>query len=178
MYSGMDKLDKWTVFFVIAMACYATALLATSSGPAGKNQDPGKSQTARQHVMTPELETKIQIAKNLLTQDNVEKSETLVNTLLTEFPYEGELFMLRGDLLMRRQQPIGAMYAYREAIQLNPDFLDKKTSLFQGKKIKYSVEEANAAIESGLLNTPGDSKLRNDREVLYFMKRKLAGSCG
>ena len=35
-----------------------------------------------------------------------------------------------------------------------------------------------AAIESGLQLDPNDSKLKDDRETVYFMKRKLAGSCG
>ena len=71
------------------------------------------------------------------------------------FPYEGELYMLKGDILVRRQQPVAAMYAYKEAIGLNPDFLDKKTRQFQGRKIKNTVEEALTAIESGLRAQPG-----------------------
>ena len=86
--------------------------------------------------------------------------------------------MLKGDILMRRQQPIAAMYEYKEAISLNPDFLDKKTKSFQGKKIKVTVDEAMAAIESGLNQNPGNSQLKDDRQAVYFMKRKIAGSCG
>ena len=86
--------------------------------------------------------------------------------------------LILGQWLVRRQQPVAAMYEYKEAIQLNPDFLDKKTKQFQGKKIKVTVEEAMAAIESGLRKDPDDSKLKQDQKTLYFMKRKLAGSCG
>ncbi|MHB8811568.1 MAG: tetratricopeptide repeat protein [Desulfobulbaceae bacterium] len=174
----MDRLDKWTAFFVLALSCYATVLLISANGTSQAKEDEKRSQEVRQHVLTPELDSKIQTAKNLLRQENLEKSEALVTTLLGEFPYEGELYMLKGDILVRRQQPVAAMYEYKEAIQLNPDFLDKKTKQFQGKKIKVTVEEAMAAIESGLRKDPEDSKLRNDQKTLYFMKRKLAGSCG
>lgn len=174
----MDKLDKWTAFFVIALSCYATVLLVLANGQTLAKEEEKRSQAVRQHVVTPELDSKIQAAKNLLSQENLEKSEALVTTLLGEFPYEGELYMLKGDILVRRQQPVAAMYEYKEAIQLNPDFLDKKTKQFQGKKIKVTVEEAMAAIESGLRKDPDDSKLKQDQKTLYFMKRKLAGSCG
>ena len=174
----MDKLDKWTAFFVIALSCYATVLLILANGQTQAKEDEKRSEEVRQYVLTPELNSKIQVAKNLLGQENLEKSEALVTTLLGEFPYEGELYMLKGDILVRRQQPVAAMYEYKEAIQLNPDFLDKKTKQFQGKKIKVAVEEAMAAIESGLRKDPDDSKLKQDQKTLYFMKRKLAGSCG
>ncbi|MHB8789397.1 MAG: hypothetical protein ACYDBT_05900 [Desulfobulbaceae bacterium] len=174
----MDKFDRLTAFFVIGLSCYASVLLVTANGQSQAKEVEKRSQEAQQYVLTPELDSKILAAKNLLAQDNLEKSEALLTALLSEFPYEGELHMLQGDLLMRRQEPIAAMYAYREAISLNPDFLDKKTRQFQGRKIKNTVEEALAAIESGLQSNPADRQLRNDQKIVYYMKRKLAGSCG
>jgi len=174
----MDKLDKLTIASVIVLILYASVLLVLAHDPALEKENLQREIAASQHVATPELVSKIQLAKSLMTQDNLEKTETLLESLISEFPYEGELYMLRGDILMRRQEPIAAMYEYKEAISLNPDFLDKKTALFQGKKIKVTVEEAMAAIESGLQQNPNDSQLIDDRQAVYFMKRKLAGSCG
>jgi tetratricopeptide (TPR) repeat protein len=174
----MDRLDRWTVVSVIAMSLYASVLMYMQGGTSQAVQEERGNRTAPQHTVSPELEGKMQTVKNLLAQDNLEKTEALLTPLLEQFPYEGELYLLRGDVLMRRQQPIAAMYQYKEAIQLNPDFLDKKTPQFQGRKIKVAVEEAKMAIESGLQAAPGDDKLKSDQKILYFMKRKLAGSCG
>jgi len=85
--------------------------------------------------------------------------------------------MLKGDILVRRQQPVAAMYEYKEAIQLNPDFLDRRPSSFR-EKDKGDRREAMAAIESGLRKDPEDSKLKNDQKTLYFMKAETGGSCG
>lgn len=174
----MDKLDRWTTFAVTVTLLYAAFLLFMVPRQSEPGQGGNRRQTVHQYIINPELDKKIQIAENLLIQDNLEKTEMLINSLIKEFPYEGKLFMLKGDLLMRRQQPVAAMYQYKEAIGLNPDFLDKKTKLFQGKKIKVTVEEAMAAIESGLRQQPGNNQLKDDRETVYYMKRKLAGSCG
>lgn len=174
----MDKLDKLTVVIVIAMSCYATVLLITANGQVRATEAEKRNPEALQYVLPPELASKIEAAKNLLAQDSLDQSELLLNTLLSELPNEGELHMLKGDILVRRQQPIAAMYAYKEAIGLNPDFLDKKTRQFQGKKIKNTVEEALAAIETGLQNNPDDRQLRNDQKTVYSLKRILAGSCG
>ena len=178
MFASMDKLDGWAVAAVLAMGLYAGGLLVTASGPAPAGQYKAPGQAEQRPAANSVADSRIAVAKNLLSQDNLEKSEALVSALLKEFPYEGELFMLKGDILMRRQQPVAAMYEYKEAIQLNPDFLDKKTSQFQGRKIKNTVEEAMAAIDAGLRKDPGDSKLKDDQKTLYYMKRKLAGSCG
>lgn len=155
------------------------ALLFMAEGSAQNSEVSQKRKVAQsQHVQTPELLNRINIARTLLREDNLEKSESLIRELMGQYPYEGELYMLQGDIMMRRQQPVEAMYAYREAIQLNPDFLDKKTEAFQGKKIKNTVNEAMTAIETALQTNPEDSRLQDDREVGYYMKRKIAGSCG
>ena len=174
----MDKLDKWTTFIVSAILIYGAFLLFMADGQPQLQESEKRRLADHQYVVNPELDNKIRIARNLLAQDNMEKTELLVNSLINEFPYEGKLYMLKGDILMRRQQPIAAMYEYKEAVGLNPDFLDKKTKLFQGKKIKITVEEAMAAIESGLQQNGNDIQLKDDRKIGYFMKRKLAGSCG
>ena len=156
----MDKFDKWTVFIISVMIIYITGLLVKSNGSSYAGQAERQAVQSYQIIVNPELDKKIEVAKNLLIEDNLEKSEVLVNTLIEENPYEGKLYMLRGDILMRRQEPVAAMYEYKEAISLNPDFLDKKTQLFQGKKIKRSVEEAMTAIETGLQKNPNNSKLK------------------
>ena len=174
----MDKFDKWTVFIISVMILYTGLLLVRANGNSYAEQRSPSVLHSNRIIVNPELDRKIEVAKNLLIQNSLEKSETLVNSLLAEHPYEGKLYMLRGDIHLRRQQPVAAMYEYKEAVSLNPDFLDKKTKLFQGKKIKRTVEEAMAAIETGLQKNPDDNRLKDDRQVGYFMKRVIAGSCG
>lgn len=174
----MDRLDKLTIISVTLMLLYGGFLLITAADQPRMDRNEKSKQIAHQYMVSPELDSKIKLAANLLVQGNLEKTESLVKSLITEFPYEGKLYMLKGDIMMRRQQPVAAMYEYKEAIELNPDFLDKKTELFQGKKIKVTVEEAMAAIQSGLQKQPDNGKLKDDREMVYFMKRKIAGSCG
>jgi Flp pilus assembly protein TadD len=174
----MDKHDKLTVLSVTILMLYGAVLLLTAPDKPQAMSTDKRRVASQQYIANPELDSKIRLAKNLIAQDNLEKTELLVNSLIGEFPYKGELFILKGDILMRRQQPVAAMYEYKEAVDLNPDFLDKKTKLFQGKKIKITVEEAMAAIESDLQQHPDNTQLKSDRKIVYYMKRKIAGSCG
>ncbi|MBE9519481.1 MAG: hypothetical protein IME97_00020, partial [Proteobacteria bacterium] len=86
--------------------------------------------------------------------------------------------MVIGDIQLRKQNLIAAMDSYRNGIDLNPDYLDKKTKVFQGKKIKAIVLEAKAIIEKDLQENPGNSDLRQKRKTVYYMLRRIAGSCG
>ncbi|MDW7774492.1 MAG: hypothetical protein SCH71_16530 [Desulfobulbaceae bacterium] len=174
----MDALDKWSLFFITATIVYAAFLLDFTGGQSQAQEDGMRRAPVLQSVLNPELDNKIQLARDMLVRDNLEKTELLVDELLSAFPYEGQLYMLKGDILMRRQQPVAAMYEYKEAIELNPDFLDKKTELFQGKKIKVTVEEALSTLESGLPKDQDEIRLKDHLKTVYYMKRKLAGSCG
>lgn len=177
-YDSLDTLDKWSVLIITLTIIYAAGLLAAANGQSQAGEDDLRRQTVSVLVLNPELDNKIQLAMDLLVRENLDKTEMLVASLLGEFPYEGRLHMLKGDILVRRQQPIAAMYAYKEAVELNPDFLDRKTDLFQGKKIKVTVEEALAEIEAGLGGGQNDIGMKDHLQTVYFMKRKLAGGCG
>jgi hypothetical protein len=97
----------------------------------------------------------------------------MIRELKQKFGYQGELSMLMGDVLMRKQQPIMAMHEYKEAIDLNPDYLDKKTPLFQGKKMKIAVGEALAEIG---LNRPSPTTILSKKKSDLFVPR-ISGSC-
>jgi hypothetical protein len=174
----MDGLDRWAAFSVtMLVACTATLLLAEASRPTPEQTEP-RPIPGRNFFADPELDDKVLLARRLLAHDNLEQTEMIANSLVEQFPFAGEPYMLRGDILMRRQQPVASMYEYKNAVELNPDFLDRKSDHFQGRKIRATVEEAMAVITAGLRQNPKDNQLRDDRRTLYYMKRKLAGGCG
>jgi len=173
----MDNLDKYSAISIVLLIIVSTFLIyhQADSGEADGRQIIAE----RQYVPpSPELQKKVQIASTLMENNNFDKAGVLIEELLAQFPYNGSPHMMLGDLRMREQAPIEAMLAYREAVDLNPDYLDKKTPDFQGRKIKNTVKEAQNLIEAGLKNNPADPDLRTYRKTVYYMLRKIAGSCG
>jgi tetratricopeptide (TPR) repeat protein len=85
--------------------------------------------------------------------------------------------MMLGDIFMRRQEPLKAMPEYRQAVDLNPDYLDKNTTLFQGKKLKVAVSEALTGIEKAIRLNQADASINISRKNAYYLQRKIAGSC-
>lgn len=173
----MDRLDKLSagaivIFLVWALVLIVQQLQDDSSPGAGLPR-----QEAMVRIIDPDLNKKIELAKKLLANNNVEQAAQVVDQLIVAYPFEGMPYMLKGDIFLYRQQPVLAMLEYKKAIEFNPDFLDKNTEIFQGKKIKKTVEEAFVAIEAGLDRDPGNEELTQHKKTLYYMLRKIAGSC-
>ena len=171
----MDRLDKFSALAICGLVLWCLLLLLTQ--PQGQEE-----QRATQAVSVPRLdpafEQKTTLAKNLLASNNIEQAEKLLAELISSYPFEAIPYFLKGDVSLYRQDPVAAMAQYRQAVDLNPDFLDKKSPLFQGKKIKKTVEEARMIIEKGLATNPGDQTMLASRKEYYYMLRKIAGSCG
>jgi len=172
----MDRLDKLSILAIIILVASASFLVVVHA-----NDNQGQEQFAvRQQVrvFNPELDKKVRVAKDLLENNNLSKAEELAKVLVSEYPYDGAPHMVIGDIALRKQDPVAAMESYRNAIDLNPDFLDKKTEVFQGKKIKATVLEAKDILEKELAASPGNNDLNGKRKTVYYMLRRIAGSCG
>ncbi len=173
----MDRLDRYAVLALVALIAGAVPVgYQFQEDLIRKAADQAKQSTAA--IQPGAVDPRMKIARDLLHAGNAPKAETLLNEMLKSRPYEAELYLLLGDVKMRRLDPVGALFYYREAIDLNPDYLDKKTPSFQGKKIKVAVEEARGEIEKNLRSNPGDDQLGKAKKTMYYLLRRLAGSCG
>ncbi|MBI5408006.1 MAG: hypothetical protein HZA14_01415 [Nitrospirae bacterium] len=174
----MDKLDKLSVVFILIFAGAIAVVSAEYRSESGNNINrsltPAKNTAIAGGISADQIKT----IKNLLETDNLQKAEALLNELLGKYPYEGELHILIGDVMMRKQDAVGAIYKYKEAVDLNPDYLDKKTPLFQGYKIKAAVEEAKVRINDTLSKRPDDQDMKAAKKNMYYLVKKLAASCG
>jgi predicted Zn-dependent protease len=171
----VDKLDKFSALAIIALVLWGLFLVTTQSREPEEQREPLR---AGVQIIDPALDNKITLAKTLLAGNSIEQAEQLLAELIKAYPFEAIPYFLNGDLHLYRQDPVGAMLAYRKAVDLNPDFLDKKSPLFQGKKIKKTVEEAKALLETELAANSTDPTLLAARKEYYYMLRKIAGSCG
>ncbi|MEN8135329.1 MAG: hypothetical protein ABFS18_07300 [Thermodesulfobacteriota bacterium] len=175
----LDRLDKLALFGVAVMVIVGSFIIVSFSGR--ENPTLGGAGVSRQPVIivSPEFDSKLKITKTLLNSGNLTKARELINSMIKDYPYDGRPYMLLGDLYVREQLPILAMLEYRKGVDLNPDFLDKKAKkLFRGKQIKNILDEARQVIRAGLAESPGDPQLKQQLETLYYMLRRVAGSCG
>ena len=175
----MDRLDRISIWAIVLLVISSSALISHHMGEARPERNGQRKAVVHASAgLSSETEGMIRTARNLMDGGSLEKAETLVKELVRKYPYEAEPYMLMGDIFMRRQEPVKAVLKYKEAVDLNPDYLDRKTPLFQGKKLKLTVKEALSEIESRMKADPGNETLKEDKKNIYYLQRRIAGSCG
>lgn len=172
-----DGLDHWAGAVILGLALvlwYLITALDTTAMPGRQAHIP----VAAAQAASPEYAAKFKTAEQLLKAGNLDKLKTVLDRLAADYPYQAEPFILMADYHIRRQEPLAAMHAFRQALDLNMDYLEKKRPLYQGKKIRNTTREAEGLINAALATNPSDEQMRKNREELYYMLRKLAGGCG
>ncbi len=172
----MDILDRISICAAVLLVTASAALIFNNAGqpkppriiPAGELEMKNNSA---------ELAARTRTIRALIEGDNLAKAELLVQELVRTYPYEGEPRMLMGDILSRKQKIIESVLEYKEAVELNPDYLDKKTPLFQGRKLKVAVNEALNEVEKEMRLGSGE-RMKEIRKSIYYLQRRIAGSCG
>ena len=175
----MDTLDRISSWAIVVLIISSFVLVSGYKGEAGPNlKVQQRIGTADYSVVNSEVSNKVKLAKNILEAGNLDKAEMLVKEIIQKYPYEGGPHMVMGDIFMRSLEPVKSIPEYKEAVDLNPDYLDKKTPLFQGKKLKIAVNEALDEVEKMIDADPGNRAIRQKRKTIYYLQRRIAGSCG
>jgi len=176
--NSMDRLDRFSIWAIVILLISSFALISYHLGEARPVRNGQQRVTAVTSAANSEVEGKCKVIRNIIEGGNLGKAEVFVREVIQRYPYEGEPRMLMGDIYIRRQELIKAVLEYKEAVDLNPDYLDKKTPLFQGKKLKGAVKEALDEIEKKIKANNDDEAMRQNRKVIYYLQRRIAGSCG
>ena len=173
----MDILDKISALIIILLTLSLGLLGLDYQGEANNAAEhpSGKYISVSTNNIPPET---IKQIKDLMAVNNIDKAEAIITELLERYSYEGEAHMLKGDIMMRRQDPAAAIDSYRKAVELDPDYVDKKTASFQGRKIRIAVNEAKDAVDIALAKAPDTKDMKIVRKNIYYLLRSLAGSCG
>jgi hypothetical protein len=173
----MDKLDRFSVFAIIVLLLSSLALMTNHMGEARSDRDDKKKGASDNTVVHSKIEDEVKAIKDLIEGGNLSRAEMLTKELIQEHPYEGNPRIIMGDIFMRKQEPIMAVLEYKEAIDINPDYLDRQTPMFQGKKMEVAVKEALLEIEKNLGKNPEDAIMKKHRKNVYYLQRRLAGGC-
>jgi predicted negative regulator of RcsB-dependent stress response len=174
----MDTLDKISTLIIILLVL-SLGVLGLEYQGAADNSTGSTSRKYGNSISTNEVPPEsIEKVKNLIAANNIEKAEALVGEMLEKYSYEGDVHMLKGDIMMRKQDPVASIDSYRAAVELDPDYVDKKAPSFQGRKIRIAVDEAKTIIDNALAKTPDNKEMKKCRKTVYYLLRSLAGSCG
>lgn len=75
---------------------------------------------------------------------------------------------------------VDAIASYRQAIDSEPGFVDKKSPLFELaviKQLKQRIDESKDKLKREMGLKPGDSSLKKAFNDLLYLQRRIAGGC-
>ncbi len=174
----MDLLDRLSI---VAIACLiASAIVVSFFQHSNSPGDEEPRAVSRNPVTRPhcsEIKTRESKIRSLIENQSLDQAQRLVMKLIRQYPDNGEPHLLLGDIYLRKQDVIKALYKYRDAVDRNPDYLDKNTPLFQGKKLQNVVSEGLSELEKRA-KRGNDAELGKDRRLIYYLQRRIAGACG
>lgn len=175
----MDRLDRLSIWGIVILIISSFALISGHMGEArlARSLQQQKTASTEPAAASDGITSQVKLIRSLMEAGNLAKAEPLAEELIRNHPLQAEAWMALGDVYMRKQESVKGVLQYKEAVDLNPDYLDKKTPLFQGKKLKVAVREALDEIEAGLARNPADEKLKEARKTIYYLQRMIAGSC-
>ncbi len=162
----------------LAILCVAAALVVLTTWsrvPAAEGSLAGlRIQTVSDQDME-KFHALLQEARRLA--DTNRDPEPVLQELKGSFPGRHEVWALAARYSESEGRDGDALAAYARVVRLQPDYLDKKSGLFLGKRIEVLTErvmgELDAAKSSRELDNAGKKLLK----TAYFLKRRLAGGC-
>ncbi len=146
------------------------------------------SAVKRQGDTAAELKRKYeqQMAKNAWLYRNVlvlEKKGKLdeameeLRKILAQHPKDAYGLILEARLYYRQGHLADAIHTYRKAIEMDPDYVDRKTPLYIGDEIMKIIEGSRAKLHRERKLKPGDTKIKVAIDDIYYLQRRIAGGC-
>ncbi|MBI5142632.1 MAG: hypothetical protein HZA20_10680 [Nitrospirae bacterium] len=133
-----------------------------------------RSETARAYAQTG---IDSDAARKLIDAGMLDNAEMMLRNALTSGFSDPQAYALLADIASRRIDLGGAVRYYRDAVNMNPDYVDKRSGVFIGKKINVAANEAIREFKARVAVNGDDAEAREGLKVAYYLKRMIAGSC-
>lgn len=172
------KLDKFDMLVLAAVAVLTVS--AVFIGASGADNGPVPRAVAnrqKSRPTSPALYAKVEGLRTLVEAGQPEAALEGLKGLASGNPAMSEPHALLGEAHSRMQDYPAAMKEYRMALMLDPDYVDKNSSRFIGKRIKAAMKEGMEYSKAALARNKDDGEAKAALKDAYYLERMLAGGC-
>lgn len=177
----MDRTHKLTIALVAALSIVVTIMLVQNDILRQKQK---KLEGNRREAFLKQYEVKIaenaKIYKDvvgLIEKGNHSEALAQLDVISEKHPDNPQTLIYRAQIQVGLGKLAEPIQSYREAIGIEPGYIDKKTPLFIGKEILKLVDEAKVKLNREIKLKPNDRTLRIALENSYYLLRRLKGGC-
>lgn len=176
----MDWLDKLSIGAVAGLALITTGMLVNQEITKRQQDNPGvvAKEEKVSHNLQAEIDKKIyQEVISYKKQGLYTEAMAKLKDIMKRYPEKPLSYVYMAELYLEQGKLGDAIHSYRRAVEMEPDYADKKTPLFIGDEIKNLVKESREKFGREKALRPKDKEVRKVLKDLYYLQSRLAGGC-
>jgi tetratricopeptide (TPR) repeat protein len=100
-----------------------------------------------------------------------------LDRIAKNYPGNSLSYMYLAESYLAQGRLADAIRNYRRAVEMEPDYVDKRTTLFRGEELKDVVTEGILKLEREKKLKPKDDEVKQALKDVYYLQRRLAGGC-
>ena len=174
----MARLDKFDLIVLTVVALLvAAAVVVGTTGKSDRQFTRPASSRVQPPPPDPAFEGRLANARTFIGAGQASEAVKDLQALASSNPASSDAHALLGEAYARLMDYPSSMREYRLAISMDPEFLDKKSGKFVGKRVKAAVKDAMDEAKKALAANPDDPKAKAALSDAYYLERMLAGGC-
>jgi tetratricopeptide (TPR) repeat protein len=176
----VDWLDKLSIAAMAGIAVITIGMLAnqqlTKKGHDNRGVEASEEKSA--HASEMEMDKELyQEVRSYEEQGLYEEAIQKLEDIMKSHPEKPLSYVYLARLDFKQGKLGDSIHNYRRAVVMEPDYVDKRTSLFIGDKIKQVVVEGREKFGREKELKPQDQEVRETLKDIYYLQSRLAGGC-
>ncbi len=97
--------------------------------------------------------------------------------IIKKYPENSLSYVYMAQLYLKQGELGDTIHNYRQAVEMEPDYVDERTPRFIGDEIKELVTEGREKFGREKELRPNDKEVRKALKDIYYLQGRLAGGC-
>ncbi|MDY6952755.1 MAG: hypothetical protein SWE60_14685 [Thermodesulfobacteriota bacterium] len=177
---AVDWLDKLSIAAIAGIAVITIGMLAQQELMRGGRDNPGEEAKAKESAYALQMEEDERLFKEARTAEEkglYQEAMAQIEDIMKNYPEKSLSYVYLGRLHFKQGKLGESIVNYRQAVEMEPDYVDERTPRFIGDEIKQIVEEGREKFGREKELKPKDKEVRGALKDIYYLQSRLAGGC-
>jgi len=176
----VDRLDKITIVLIAGCILAAVGMLGKEEIATRRKNNAATAAAQGTEAYAQEIALNKQIYQEVTS--SMEKglyteAAAKLRDVMEKYPGKSLSYVYLARLSVKEGKLGDAIRNYRRAVEMDPDYIDKRTPFFAGSEIKEVVKEGLEKFSREKKLRPQDETVDEALKGVYYLQRRLLGGC-
>ena len=176
----MDRLDKISVAAIAVFTLIIVGMLVNNGITKTQAHNPSPAAKGQQDSYALQMEMDKKIYQEVISYKNKglhAEAMAELEDVIDKYPERPRSYVYLAQFYLEQGKLGDAIHNYRQAVEMEPDYVDERTPLFIGDKIKVLVTEGREKFAREKALKPKDKGVKLALKDIYYLQSRLAGGC-